>query len=256
MRNSGTEKKGPSFSRQGSILLPKDRLLYQAIGDMIESKLESKIDRKRCFSNQLSPKSEVVYEPTRKSWGEFQIDSQKKAKKAKFIIKADVANFFGSLNQHTLINLIDDAGVDSYVINILEKILVRYTGAERSSRGIIQGLATSDLLGNFYLTPVDALFKKQKVPSSRYVDDIFAFFETSESSDTFSRELISKLRSYDLSLNEYKSTFMVASNLLTEEPDLEILFNEAVEEIHGWLDGDEGEVSGYNFQIDWDEEEE
>lgn len=255
MRKSGTQRRGPNFSRQGSILMPKDRLLYQAIGDMIEAKVEAKIDRKRCFSNRLSPLEKQVFVPTRNTWSDFQTASQTKAAKAKFIIKADVANFFGSLNQHTLVNLVEDAGVNASVKNLLEKILVRYTGVERSSRGILQGLSTSDLLGNFYLSPVDNFCKKSGVPSTRYVDDFHLFFVSSSDADTFSRRLIARLRTYDLSLNEFKTTFMVASNLLTEEPDLEILFNNAVDEISDWFDDDLQQTAGYNFQIDWDDDE-
>jgi hypothetical protein len=62
------------------------------------------------------------------------------------------------------------------------------------------------------------------VPSTRYVDDIYIFLDSIESSVSVVRKLIPMLRSYDLILNEAKSKILPAKTLLTEEPDLEDLF--------------------------------
>ena len=59
----------------------------------------------------------------------------------------------------------------------LEAILTSYTG-ERSSRGILQGMYPSDLLGNYYLAPIDRFLKDYGVPSARYVDDIYVFVKS------------------------------------------------------------------------------
>jgi hypothetical protein len=112
-------------------------------------------------------------------------------------------------------------------------MLLGYTG-ERNSRGILQGMYPSDLFGNFYLAPVDQFLKDELgVPSTRYVDDIYIFLDSIESSVSVVRKLIPMLRSYDLILNEAKSKILPAKTLLTEEPDLEDLFNAAFDEAKG-----------------------
>lgn len=135
----------------------------------------------------------------------------------------------------------------------LEAILTCYTG-ERSSRGILQGIYPSDLLGNFYLVPVDRFLDDFGVQSARYVDDIYIFVESVDAADQLLRELIPFLRSYDLVLNEAKSVVMPKMALITEEPDLDELFREAVEEISNQVD-DGNFHADYGFQSDWDDAE-
>ena len=77
-----TKRRGPSFSRRGSILLPKDRLLYQMLADEIAEEVEKNTDRRRCFSNELNEiDEEAFFYPTRYSWGKFQKKIRKLAKK-------------------------------------------------------------------------------------------------------------------------------------------------------------------------------
>src|SRR5262249_15184547 len=111
----------------------------------------------------------------------------------------------------------------------------------------------SDLFGNYYLAPIDRFLKEYEVPSARYLDDIYIFVESVEASDYLMRELIPALRSYDLVLNEAKSAVIPKSALKTEEPDLEAMFDAAVEEISQQVD-DEDFDADYGFQSEWDDE--
>ena len=89
-----------------------------------------------------------MFLPTRTCWNKLQksLAEYAKSKSVRYILKIDVANFFGSLNQHTLINVLNDSGYEKALSSRLEAILTSYTGA-RSSRGILQGMYPSDLLG-------------------------------------------------------------------------------------------------------------
>lgn len=247
---------GPAYSRPGSILLPKDRLLYQVLADKAAQIIEAKTDKSRSFSHRLEDgKSPSMFKPTRVCWGALQKAlRQHSTKKAnKYVLKIDVANFFGSLNQHTMINVLADAGYPAKYLTRLEALLTAYTG-ERSSRGIIQGIYPSDLLGNFYMEPIDRFLADQGIPSARYVDDVYIFLNSVEASDNLMRQLIPELRNYDLVLNEAKSAIMPKSALNTEEPDLEALFEEAVEEISEQIE-DEDFDSDYGFQSEWEDED-
>ncbi|WDT77877.1 MAG: reverse transcriptase domain-containing protein (plasmid) [Candidatus Manganitrophus sp.] len=247
---------GPNYSRPGSILLPKDRLLYQALADQAAPIVQAKSDPKRSFSHLLAPSgSASMFLPTRTCWNKLQksLAEYSKAKSVRYILKIDVANFFGSLNQHTLINVLNDSGYEKALSSRLEAILTSYTG-ERSSRGILQGLYPSDLLGNYYLTPIDRILKDWGVPSARYVDDIYVFVKSVDEADRLLRALIPALRSYDLVLNEAKCIILPKSALATEEPDLEALFEDAVEEISQQVDDDDFNAD-YGFQSEWNEGE-
>jgi hypothetical protein len=112
----------------------------------------------------------------------------------------------------------------------------------------------SDLFGDFYLAPIDRLLDEHGAPSARYVDDIYVFVASIKGAHRLMREMIPALRSYDLTLNEAKSVIIPKSSLLTEEPDLEALFSDAVEEISSQVDEEDFDAD-YGFQSDWEEDD-
>ena len=251
-----SKRLGPTYSRPGSILLPWDRLLYQALADQAAPIIQAKTDSTRSFSHRLAAAdSPSMFLPTRTCWNTLQAALTKAAQdeKIRYVMKVDVANFFGSLNQHTLINVLSDLGYPKSLGTRLEAILRAYTG-ERSSRGILQGVYPSDLFGNYYLAPVDRFLKECNVASARYVDDIYIFIRRVEAADRLLRQLIPLLRSYDLVLNEAKCLVMPKGNLKTEEPDLEELFDAAVDEIADQINDDDFDAD-YGFQSEWNDEE-
>jgi hypothetical protein len=246
---------GPTYSRPGSILLPFDRLLYQGLSDQAARIIRSRTDAKRSFSHVLGKaRSANMFRSTRTCWNRLQRALAKYAKpnSVSYILKIDVANFFGAINLHTLINELEDSGYEKTFSSRLEAILISY--AQRSSRGILQGMYPSDLLGNYYLTPIDRFLKEFGIRSARYVDDIYIFIKDVDHADRLLRELIPTLRGYDLVLNEAKSTIMPKSALITEEPDLDALFADAIDEVSQQLD-DEDIGADYGFQSEWDEDE-
>jgi hypothetical protein len=254
--NVASKRLGPSYSRPGSILMPKDRLLYQVFADQAAPVIDAKTDHARSFSHKLAPgKNASMFLPTRTCWNELQKSMQAYAakKEVAYVLKLDVANFFGSLNQHTLINVLRDSGYDGSLASRLEAMLSRFTG-ERNSRGIVQGIMPSDLFGNFYLAPVDRFLADNGVISARYVDDLYIFVPSVDAAEKVFRGIIPLLRGYDLNLNEAKSRIIPKGSLATEEPDLQVLFDDAVSEIASQIDDEDMDVD-YGFQSEWGEEE-
>lgn len=240
--------RGPTFSRPGSILLPKDRLVYQLLADKAAPLIKRNTDRTRSFSHRVMTTSPEMFEPSRAAWNRMQQALNRLSRKKNgYVVKADVANCFASVNQHTLINHLESLGYPSTLRNALDAMLVLNTG-DRSSRGLLQGIFPSDLFGNFYLNPIDQMFKDLKIASVRYVDDIYAFVPSLARAEEVMRELTRRLRDYDLSLNEAKSKLLNSKSLIIEEPDLEELFSDAVEELK------EDDIdSDYGFQSEWDD---
>lgn len=250
-----SKRLGPNYSRPGSILMPKDRLFYQALVDQAAPIVEAKTDVTRSFSHTLAPAGGAnMFLPTRTCWNRLQKANQEYATKpgAKYILKMDIANYFGSVNQHRLINVLNDVAYPGPLLSRLESLLTGFTG-DRNSRGILQGMFPSDLLGNFYLNPIDQFLSELNVPSARYVDDLYIFVDSVDSAEHLLRKLIPELRSYDLVLNEAKSKIIPATALHSEEPDLEALFEAAVQEVSDQIQ-DEDFDADYGFQADWDDD--
>lgn len=256
MRTDKSSHSSIVFSRQGSILLPKDRLLLQALADQAAPYVGQAVDKERSFSHRLAPaNSDAMFLATRVCWNTFQkgLAAARSKPQNRYVIKVDVVNYFGSINQHLLVNRLQGQGMDKPLSERLEALLVAFTG-HRSSRGILQGLVPTDLLGEFYLTPTDRFLKERQVDSLRYVDDIYIFVETSDAAERLVRELIPQLRGYDLVINEGKCVFMPAQLLITEEPDLEDLFRDAIEEVSAQVE-EKDFSADYGFQSEWDDED-
>ena len=254
---AGASKRlGPSFTRPGSIPLPKDRLLYQVLADDLSVQIEQATDRSRSFSHRLTmPDAETMFVSNRECWSELQsaIKLYAQDDAIKYILRLDVANYFGSINLKTLVAALDDVGFNAGLSDILGRLLLSFSGGD-GSRGIIQGVYPSDMLGMFYMNPVDQLFDDLDVKSARYVDDLYIFVGSVDEADAVLRRLIPFLRSYDLNLNEVKSLVLPKSSLFAVEPDLEELFHDAIDEISEQLD-EETSTTEYGFQKEWEDDE-
>lgn len=250
-------RSGPNYSRPGSILMPQDRLFYQFIADNCVEIIENHTDEERSFSHRIDKDDpDRLFQATRECWSNFQQKMREfsEARRINYVLKVDIANYFGSINQHILVNNLSALGLARPLVERLEVLLTSFTNS-RSSRGIIQGVFPSDLIGNFYLEPLDRYLGDLNYLSARYVDDIFVFVESVSDADDLMKSLIPFLRSLDLTLNESKSSLFPKIRLVVEEPDLEILFQDAIEEIREQLEENDFEVS-YGFQSEWDEDEE
>lgn len=255
----GVKRLPPNFVRPGSILWPRDRLLYQALADISQPIIESKLNREICFSHiPADDKSKSrMFLASRDCWGSMQNKLAEYAtKEYPIVLKADIASCFQSINQHTLVNTLEAAGYPKEGLKPLESMLTQMSSS-RSSRGIIQGVFPSDLFGNFYLYPIDRFISDKKLPSVRYVDDIYVFFKSHEECDKFVVGLYRELRKLDLNLNEAKSTITTPTEILTSDPDLDTLFSDAVKEVHSlYEDGGYEEIyTDYGFQTIWVEYE-
>ena len=76
-----SKRLGPSFSRPGSILLPHDRLLYQALADQAAAIVAAKTDPARSYSHHLAAADSArMFLPTRTCWDALQKALAKHAK--------------------------------------------------------------------------------------------------------------------------------------------------------------------------------
>jgi hypothetical protein len=239
------------FTRPGSIPSPPDRLVYQALIDIASPALEAQLDRHRTFSHVLSDDPGSMFEPAHESWTRFQAKMASLCSSEGHIVKADIANYFERIPQHHLVNLMSAAKCQPEVVNLLEEILLAFR--ERDSFGIIQGVFPSDILGNFFLSEFDGYCDLHEIPSARYVDDMYLYFESEVDAQRGLIRLIEQLRRDGLHLNEYKSGIRTTREVLREETGVDVLFEEAREEVREELT--EYTASGYGFTAEWEWEE-
>ncbi len=217
------------FTRPGSILRPFDRFMYQALVDDVMEQLEEGHDRSRSFSHIPSDQDGQMFRPNHKSWERFQEQVAEICVESRFIVKADIGNYFERLPQHNLVNLMSAAGCAPEVISLLEEMLLSFR--ERNSFGIVQGLYPSDALGNFYLTALDAYCELEEIQSARYVDDIYMGFVSEAAARKGLANLIETLRKDGLHLDEYKSKIIAADEVIREETAIDRLFDEIRDEV-------------------------
>jgi len=240
------------LSRPGSILLPLDRLLYQVLIDLIAQKVEDNIDREHVFSNVYEDTVEM-FENQGDSYTKFKDYIQKNAELYKFCLQMDITSYFDSINQHFLINLIYSLGIKQSIVRLIENCLLSWS--QMNSYGIIQGLSSSDLLGNFNLTNLDYFFKIKEFDYCRYVDDIYVFHNNELELRKLLIEICNKLRKQGLFLNENKTQLKESKDILFQETEFDRMFYEINEMLSVVFEDDSSFIeASYGFQTEWDDE--
>lgn len=213
---------GPNYFRPGSALLPEDRVIYHFLAQEVEKIIEKHLDRSKIFSNKPLTKAGegFVSSSVQRRLLKDSVEVAAKSGKYKIVLKCDIAQYFFSINQHELMNQLEHQGLAPELVKLTERFLSSLT-LDRSSRGIIQGLYGSDLLGNGYLSAIDEFINDAGYLHLRYVDDLYVFFEAAKELRTFFPGFVKKLRDYDLSLNESKTFVAAPIALLREETELD-----------------------------------
>ncbi len=240
--------KSSFLTRPGSILEPKDRLVFHAVATSLRDHVEAEIDRTRCFSNRPPQPPATLFAPSNRSYAEFQDHISDIADDKPWMIKTDIANYFASLPQHNLINMLRASGADNSCVNLLEEILLSHSNRRRSF-GILQGLYSSDLLGNYYLSDLDSHLEMLETPSARYVDDIYIGFDDEISARRGLVRLDAEVRNSGLSLSDSKTRVARSADLIADEREVDQLFEDARIEV-------ENDIADlvdnmYGFQSNW-----
>ena len=139
------------------------------------------------------------------------------ARRVNWILDADLAKFFDTIEHAWLIRFIEHRVADARVIRLIKKWL--YAGVledgqiTRSEMGTVQGGSISPLLANIYLHYAFDLWAEQwrrrhtqgDVVIVRYADDWVAGFEHRWDAERFKRDVAQRLKSFGLTLHENKT---------------------------------------------------
>ena len=139
------------------------------------------------------------------------------ARRVNWILDADIAKFFDTIEHDWLIKFIEHRVADARVIRLLKKWLhagVLEDGQiTRSELGTVQGGSISPLLANIYLHYAFDLWVQQwrrrhakgQMIIVRYADDWVAGFENRWDAERFKRDVAQRLKTFGLALHESKT---------------------------------------------------
>lgn len=138
-------------------------------------------------------------------------------KKVSWILDADIAKFFDTIEHDWLVKFIEHRVADARVVRLIKKWL--HAGVledghiERSELGTVQGGSISPLLANIYLHYAFDLWVKQwrgrhargDVIVVRYADDWIAGFQSRDDAERFKRAVAERLGQFGLKLHPEKT---------------------------------------------------
>lgn len=204
------------------VLTVRDRVVYQAIGNLIAREAYSDLSvltNRHVFAHlPQSNESLFTLVPWKGQFRKFKEAYERIWKQGnKWVVEADISSFYASIDHGLLIELIRERWIsDDEFLKLLKNCLWTWTAHEhgpRFDRGLPQGYETSDLLATLFLMPVDESLIRQ-YRYLRYVDDIRIL--------THSRETASKaLVKLDLELQSRALVLQTKKTGLEEVEDLD-----------------------------------
>ncbi|MBI2452553.1 hypothetical protein HYV50_05790 [Candidatus Pacearchaeota archaeon] len=123
-----------------------------------------------------------------------------------YVLKADIKNYFESVNHKILISIIEKIINDRDLISLINKILANYE-SEAKGKGMPLGNLTSQFFANVYLNKLD-YFVKHKLRTKyyiRYVDDFIILHNNKAVLENYKEKINHYLKNLKLELHPTKS---------------------------------------------------
>ena len=147
-------------TRPAALLTLADRVVYHALVDPLRPRIERALVSDRAL---LWPRGEN----SAKQWNSFELAPLELP--GDYIVRTDVAGFYESIDHTVLHNwLLSSTGK----IDLVEALIDFLGQIMGESRGLPQGISTSDTLATAYLAEVDAAMLRHGYPYWRHGDDI------------------------------------------------------------------------------------
>ncbi len=196
--------------RPGAIPTIRDRVYYQALCDALAPTIESKLAGTQIlFSYRLvDAKGPQMFRLPSESYAEFSATLNKHCEDPAYayVVDADVASYFEHIDHHPIVNTLHGFGCEPVLVEAVGTLLRKWRNGV--SHGIPQGLWPSDLIGNFYLSPLDSHMILERWQYVRYVDDIRIFTKSLVDARRALLSMSRKLGALGLSLNSEKTSIL------------------------------------------------
>lgn len=176
VRRVEIDKPGSAGKRPLGIPTVMDRVCQQALRQVLEPIFEPVFSE---VSFGFRP-GRSAHMAMRRIWGQLQAGG-------KWIVDADIADFFGTISHDRLVALVAERVADSKVLRLIRQVLT--AGAlrdgiyESTVAGTPQGGVISPLLSNIYLHVFDEQMQRAGFQLTRYADDWLAVCRTREEAE-------------------------------------------------------------------------
>ncbi|PIP60771.1 hypothetical protein COX00_01495 [Candidatus Uhrbacteria bacterium CG22_combo_CG10-13_8_21_14_all_47_17] len=153
----------------------KDRVVHQAIVNVIESFFESRFIHDS-YSCRVGKGTHAAVERLRT----FLHQASRNNTRTVYALKCDVRRFFASVDHPTLLSFLEKRIVDIQTLELLKNIIGSFSVSK--GKGIPLGNLTSQLFANIYLHELDRYVKisLREKHYLRYCDDFIILSETKE----------------------------------------------------------------------------
>lgn len=213
-------RKSGLLTRPAAVLRLQDRVVYESLVARMRPRIQRRL-----------PPSDVVIWPradgTKPDWK--QLETGPLTTGAPFIVLADVAGFYESIDHTRLRRALADAGIEVVLIDTVLELLKQLMGDDR---GIPQGLGTSDSLATLFLAAADFQMLAAGLTFARHGDD-YRILASTESEAVRAAHLFEQaLRDDALLANARKLRIVSASGYaghLRDVEDASVAFREKMQ---------------------------
>ena len=185
-------------TRPAALLALPDRVALEALAGMISARLDDVLP------------DEVLWPRSRRGghtdMANIDYRSRPLQWKSKYIVKADIADFYGSVD-HAVLGLVTSTHLEMprKYGQAVESLL---TALMTIDRGLPQGVPASDLFASAFLLPIDSRLSELDAPYVRYADDYLFPASSIEEARSMLQRLEEDLRGMGLALNDDKTAIM------------------------------------------------
>jgi RNA-directed DNA polymerase len=176
VRRVEIDKPGSTAKRPLGIPAVVDRVCQQALRQVLEPIFEPTFSE---VSFGFRPERSA-HMAMRRIWGQMQ-------EGGRWIVDADIADFFGTISHDRLVALVAERVADSKVLSLIRQILtagvLRDGVYESTIAGTPQGEVISPLLSNIYLHVFDEQMQRAGFQLTRYADDWLCVCRTREEAE-------------------------------------------------------------------------
>jgi RNA-directed DNA polymerase len=176
VRRVEIDKPGTSAKRPLGIPTVLDRVCQQALRQVLEPIFEPTFSE---VSFGFRP-GRSAHMAMRRIWGQMQAGGR-------WIVDADIADFFGTISHDRLVALVAQRVADSKVLSLIRQMLtagvLRDGVYESTIAGTPQGGVISPLLSNIYLHVFDEQMQRAGFQLTRYADDWLCVCRTREEAE-------------------------------------------------------------------------
>jgi RNA-directed DNA polymerase len=176
VRRVEIDKPGSTAKRPLGIPAVVDRVCQQALRQVLEPIFEPTFSE---VSFGFRPERSA-HMAMRRIWGQMQAGGR-------WIVDADIADFFGTISHDRLVALVAKRVADSKVLSLIRQILtagvLRDGVYESTIAGTPQGGVISPLLSNIYLHVFDEQMQRAGFQLTRYADDWLCVCRTREEAE-------------------------------------------------------------------------